>query len=130
MTLVDSSVENLATRDRADVTHADLADLLRRVQRERDQLDLLLDVTNAVVTQLDTQALFRAVAPAIRRCCSADAAALTLFDPEARVLRHHACDAPADFCASSEPSPPAERSLEGSASGLVFTTGRPRIFSL
>jgi GAF domain-containing protein len=26
--------------------------------------------------------------------------------------------------------PPIERSLEGSASGIVFTTGKPRIFSL
>jgi formate hydrogenlyase transcriptional activator len=100
------------------------------LQRERDQLDLLLDLTNAVVTQLDTQALFRAVAPAIRRVCSADAAALSLFDPEARVLRHQACDAPADFCTASEKPQPPPRSLEGSASGLVFTTGRPRIFSL
>ena len=57
------------------------------LQHERDQLDLLLDVTNAVVTQLDTRALFAAVAPALRRCCSADFAALTLFDPETRVLR-------------------------------------------
>ena len=29
------------------------------LQRERDQLDLLLDVTNAIVTHLDTRALFR-----------------------------------------------------------------------
>jgi formate hydrogenlyase transcriptional activator len=100
------------------------------LQRERDQLDLLLDVTNAVVTHLDTRALFRAVAPALRRCCSADIAALTLFDPEARVLRAHACDVPADFCPSSEPAPSFELSLDGSPSGVVFTTGRPQIFSL
>jgi len=100
------------------------------LKRERDQLDLLLDLTNAVVTQLDTQALFRAVAPAIRRVSSADAAALSLFDAEARVLRHHACDAPADFCTGSEQPQPPPRPLDASASGLVFTTGRPRIFSL
>jgi formate hydrogenlyase transcriptional activator len=98
------------------------------LQHERDRLDLLLDVTNAVVTQLDTRALFAAVAPALRRCCSADVARLALFDPEARVLRTHACDAPADFCPGSQEPPPAV-SLEGSPSGLVFTTGRPRIFS-
>jgi formate hydrogenlyase transcriptional activator len=100
------------------------------LQRERDQLNLLLDVTNAVVTQLDTRALFRAVAPALRQCCSADIAALTLFDPEARVLRAHACDVPADFCSSAEPAPSFELSLDGSPSGLVFTTARPEIFSL
>jgi formate hydrogenlyase transcriptional activator len=96
---------------------------------ERDQLDLLLEVTNAVVTQLDIRELFKAVSPALRRCCSADVAALTLFDREAHVLRKHACDVPADFCASSEPPPVVELSLDGSPSGLVFRTATPRIFS-
>src|SRR5918995_1395236 len=109
---------------------ADVEDLVETLQRERDQLQLLLDLTNAVVTHLDTRALFAAVAPALRRCCSADVAALTLYDPEARVLRHHACDAPDDFCMSPEAPPRMERSLDGSVSGFVFKTGRPRIFSL
>ena len=108
----------------------EVEDLVETLQRERDQLQLLLDVTNAVVTHLDTRALFAAVAPALRRCCGADAAALTLYDPDARVLRHHACDAPEDFCQSPEAPPRLERSIDGSVSGFVFKTGRPRIFSL
>jgi formate hydrogenlyase transcriptional activator len=97
------------------------------LQRERDQLDLLLDVTNAVVTHLDTKALFAAVAPALRRCCSADLAALTLFNEDTRVLRKHACDGGAHIL----PPQPArlDLSLDASASGLVFTTGQPRVFS-
>ena len=67
------------------------------LQRERDQLDLLLEVTNAVVTQLDTRALFLALAPALKRVCSAEFAALTLYDPEARVLRKHACQGPPEL---------------------------------
>ena len=109
---------------------ADTDDLLVTLQHERDQLALLLDVTNAVVTQLDTRELFRAIAPAIRRCSSADVAALALYDREAGVLRHHACDAPDDFCRDPKPPPELARTLDGSASGYVFTTGRPRIFSL
>ena len=106
-------------------------DLVLTLQRERDQLELLLDVTNAVVTHLDTRALFAAVAPALRRCCSADVAALALFDPESGTLRHHACDAPDNFCDSPEPPPPVvQRSLDGSASGVVFSSGKPRIFSM
>jgi formate hydrogenlyase transcriptional activator len=105
----------------------DLVDIL---QRERDQLELLLDVTNAVVTHLDTRALFAAVAPALRRCCSADVAALAVYDPEAGVLRHHVCDAPKDFCREADLEPSFDGSLEGSASGLVFRSGTPRIFSL
>jgi formate hydrogenlyase transcriptional activator len=100
------------------------------LQRDHDQLDLLLDITNTVVTQLDIRALFGAVAPALRRVCSADAAALTLFDREAGVLRKHACDAPDDFCASTNLTPPeiATVSLDGSPSGMTFTTGKPHIF--
>ena len=111
-------------------SNAQLTDLLTVLQRERDQLDLLLDVTNAVVTQLDTRELFRAVAPALRRCCSADVAALSVFDPEAGVLRHHVCDAPDDFCAASDVEIPTESTLGGSAAGHVFTTGKPRVFSI
>ena len=96
-------------------SNAQLTDLLTVLQRERDQLDLLLDVTNAVVTQLDTRELFRAVAPALRRCCSADVAALSVFDPEAGVLRHHVCDAPDNFCDSSDVPMSTESTLDGSA---------------
>jgi formate hydrogenlyase transcriptional activator len=110
-------------------SNAELTDLLTILQRERDQLDLLLDVTNAVVTQLDTRELFRAVAPALRRCVSADVAALSLFDPEAGVLRHHVCDAPEDFCDRSTVPMAAASTLDGSASGYVFKTGKPRVFS-
>jgi formate hydrogenlyase transcriptional activator len=111
-------------------SNAHLTDLLAVLQRERDQLDLLLDVTNAVVTHLDTRDLFRAVAPALRRCCSAHVAALSLFDPEAGVLRHHVCDAPDDFCTRSDVPIATESTLDGSASGHVFKTGQPRVFSL
>ncbi len=113
------------------VASAEVEELLVTLQRERDQLELLLDVTNAVVTQLDTRTLFAAVAPALRRFCSADVAALALFDRETGVLRHYACDAPEDFCPEPEERPKSiDRSLEGSASGIVFTTGKPRIFTL
>jgi formate hydrogenlyase transcriptional activator len=110
-------------------SNAELTDLLTVLQRERDQLDLLLDVTNAVVTHLDTRELFRAVAPALRRCVSADVAALSLYDPEAGVLRHHVCDAPDDFCERSNVPMATQSTLDGSASGYVFKTGRPRVFS-
>jgi formate hydrogenlyase transcriptional activator len=99
------------------------------LQRERDQLNLLLDLTNAVVTHLDTRALFASVAPALRRCCSADFAALTLFDPDARVLRKHACDRDG-VMPPIRPVPVVEHSLDSSPSGLVFKSGTPRIFSL
>jgi formate hydrogenlyase transcriptional activator len=99
----------------------------RTLERERDQLDLLLDVTNAVITQLDTRALFRAVAPALKRCCGADLASLTLFDPKTRTLRKHVCDGPSDRRADP---PPAEDQPLDSPTGQVFTSGKPRVFRL
>ena len=104
-------------------------DLLAVLQRERDQLDLLLDLTNAVVSQLDTRELFRAVAPAIRRCVNADVAALSVYDEDAGVLRHHVCDAADDFCNEPGPPPPTESTLDDSATGYVFKTKQPAIFS-
>ena len=98
------------------------------LQRERDQLDVLLDVTNAVVTQLDTRALFRAVAPALRRSCSADVAALTLYDPETRLLKKHVCEGPSG-CDGREGVEAPGLTLDASPSGVVFTSGRPRIFT-
>jgi formate hydrogenlyase transcriptional activator len=112
-------------------SNARLTDLLAVLQQERDQLDLLLDVTNAVVTHLDTRELFKAVAPAIRRCCSADVASLSLYDPEAGVLRHHVCDAPDSFRACPDaPGVPQSSTLDGSAAGYVFKTATPRVFSI
>jgi formate hydrogenlyase transcriptional activator len=96
------------------------------LRRERDQLDLLLDVTNAIVTQLDTRALFLALAPALKRVCSAEFAALTLYDPDARVLRKHVCQGPPELAGIG--SPTTEIPVDASLSGLVFRGGEPRIF--
>jgi formate hydrogenlyase transcriptional activator len=119
--LVAAAVENAINLDTVRRQQAALQD-------ERDQLDLLLDVTNAVVSQLDTRALFRAVAPALRRVCGADMAALTLYDPEARVLRKHACDAGGRDAPELIPKA-VEHSLDRSPSGLVFRERRPRLFT-
>ena len=96
------------------------------LRRERDQLDLLLEVTNAIVTQLDTRALFLALAPALKRVCSAEFAALTIYDADARVLRKHVCQGPPELAGIG--SPTTEMPVDASLSGLVFRSGEPRIF--
>ena len=133
-TALESDVFEGSTHTFVDVasvlaSNANLTDLLAVLERERDQLDLLLEVTNAVVTQLDTRELFRAIAPAIRRCVNADVAALSVYDAEAGVLRHHVCDGPANFAAAADVPPPSQSTLDGSAAGHVFKTGQPRAFS-
>ncbi len=97
------------------------------LQRERDQLDLLLEVTNAIVTQLDTRALFKALAPALKRCCSAEFASLSIYDAEARVLRKHVCDGPPGLAGIR--GGVTELPVDASLSGRVFRSGEPRIFT-
>ncbi len=53
-----------------------------------------------------------------------------LFDAEAGVLRHHVCDAPDDFCRVRRAAKRRPSTLDGSASGIVFKTGKPRVFPL
>jgi formate hydrogenlyase transcriptional activator len=96
------------------------------LQRERDQLDVLLEVTNAVVTHLDTRALFVALAPALKRVCSAEFAALSLFDPETRLLRKHACQGPPELAGIAGGC--IETTVDTSLAGQVFLSGEPRIF--
>jgi formate hydrogenlyase transcriptional activator len=98
------------------------------LQRERDQLDLLLDVTNAIVTQLDTRALFLALAPALKRVCSAEFASLSIHDPDARVLRKHVCQGPPELAGIKAP-PLLEVPVDASLTGEVFRSGEPRIFT-
>jgi formate hydrogenlyase transcriptional activator len=98
------------------------------LQRERDQLDLLLDVTNAIVTQLDTKALFLALAPALKRVCSAEFASLSIYHPDARVLRKHVCQGPPELARIAAP-PLVEVPVDTSLTGEVFLTGAPRIFT-
>ena len=96
------------------------------LQHERDQLDVLLEVTNAVVTHLDTRALFLALAPALKRVCSAEFAALSLFDPETRLLRKHACQGPPELAGIAGGC--IETTVDTSLAGQVFLSGEPRIF--
>jgi formate hydrogenlyase transcriptional activator len=96
------------------------------LQRERDQLDVLLEVTNAVVTHLDTRALFLALAPALKRVCNAEFAALSLFDPETRLLRKHACQGPPELAGIGGGC--IETTVDTSLAGQVFLSGEPRIF--
>jgi formate hydrogenlyase transcriptional activator len=114
------------------IENAESLETVRRQQaaleQGRDRLNLLLEVTNAVVKELDTRALFSAVAPALRHAVGADAASLALYDRETRRLRVHACDLPGDIAV--EMPPVVELSLEGSPAGVVYRTGEPRIFNL
>jgi formate hydrogenlyase transcriptional activator len=60
---------------------ADVSRLRDELRDERDRLQLLLDVTQAVVAHLDLRGLFRAIAAGLRRVVPAEYVSLALYDP-------------------------------------------------
>jgi formate hydrogenlyase transcriptional activator len=63
-------------------------------QQVQDQLKLILDLTNQVVSNLEFQDLLRATSASVRRVMRCDAAAVMLAEAEGTHLRIHALDYP------------------------------------
>jgi len=81
------AVENVLNYEAAQCYQSELA-------RERDRLRVVLDVTNAMVGNLDLRQLFRAVSELLRRLIRHEYASLVLIDPEKGQLRLEALDFP------------------------------------
>jgi formate hydrogenlyase transcriptional activator len=60
----------------------------------QERLNLLLDLTNGVVSKLDLRELLREVCASIRRMMQCDGVGVTLPDPETRELHLYAFDVP------------------------------------
>ncbi|MBZ5564613.1 MAG: sigma 54-interacting transcriptional regulator [Acidobacteriia bacterium] len=95
-----------------------------QLARERDRLRLLLEVNNAVVSNLDLHQLMVAIAGCLRRVLHHDYTALSLYDPSASQLRLHALHFPrGKGLVQEEMLLP----LEGTAAGEVFTSRQPML---
>ena len=81
------AVENVLNYEAAQCYQGELA-------RERDRLRMVLDVTNAMVANLDLRELFRAVSELLRRLIRHEYASLVLVDPAKGQLRLEALDFP------------------------------------
>ena len=92
------------------------------LQSKNDRLQLLLDVTNQVVSNLELRDLLRAVSHDVRRVMQCDYAGLSLPDAENKQLRLYAVDFPEGkgFLQEDLVYP-----IEGSPSGTVFRTMKP-----
>ncbi|HWO01834.1 MAG TPA: hypothetical protein VNS63_21445 [Blastocatellia bacterium] len=66
----------------------------QQLAKERDQLRLLLDVSNAVVSTLDLRELLTTVAACLRRVMSHGYASLALYDYDSNTLQIHALNFP------------------------------------
>ena len=100
--------------------------LEQQVTRERDRLKLLLDVNNAVVSQLSLAELFREIPASVRAAMQCHAACLSLPDAAAQTLRVHGLDFPdgRGYLQEEMVLP-----VEGSSPGGAFLSGKPVIFA-
>jgi formate hydrogenlyase transcriptional activator len=64
----------------------------QQLRRERDRLQLLLDVNNSVTATLDLRELFQVITSSLRQIISYDGAGLTIYDLEYKQLRVYALD--------------------------------------
>ena len=92
------------------------------LQAERDRLQLLLEVTNQVVSNLDLRDLLRAVSASVRRMMQCDAVGVALADCDGRHLRIHALDFPESKGTLQEEH---EIPIGESHLGTAFQTGQP-----
>ena len=94
----------------------------QQLARERDRLRLLLDVNNALVSNLGLHDLLTAIADCVQRVMHHDFTALTLYEPATSQLRLHALHFPkGKGLVHEEMLVP----LEGTAAGEVFATRKP-----
>lgn len=79
-----------------DAQHVEDSERARaELQSKRDQLELLLEVTNRTVSNLDQREVLRAISGSIRRVLELDGAGVLLRDPADNQLHIYALDFPA-----------------------------------
>jgi formate hydrogenlyase transcriptional activator len=93
-----------------------------QLRQERDRLNLLLEVNNAVVSALNLRELLNAVSASLRRLMQHEYASLSLYDAERQRLYIHALDFPVSKGLLQEG---LWVPVEGSPTGRALTSGRP-----
>jgi formate hydrogenlyase transcriptional activator len=93
-------------------------------QQVQDQLKLILDLTNQVVSNLEFHDLLRAASASVRQVMHCDAAAIMLADAEGALLRVHALDYPESRGIFTEG---ALVPIEGSLPGESFKSRKPMV---
>jgi formate hydrogenlyase transcriptional activator len=91
-------------------------------QREKERLELLLDLTNTLVANLELRDLLRALAASVRRVMRCEGVGVFLPEAAGHQLRLYALDYPDTKGFSQEESLVP---LDGSLAGQAFRTGKP-----
>lgn len=105
------------------VLHSESAQSYQReLARERDRLRMMLEVTNALVSNLERRELLAAIAATLRSVIPHDYTSLALYDHESGRLRLHALDFPRNSGLIQEEM---EGPLEGSPAGEAILRRKP-----
>jgi formate hydrogenlyase transcriptional activator len=113
------AVENVLNYEAAQCYQGELA-------RQRDRLQVVLDVTNAMVANLDLRELFQAVSESLRRLIRHEYASLVLVDPAKGQLRLEALDFPGG---NSQIHEVQLASLEDSPAAGAMRTRQPLLWN-
>lgn len=116
--LVAVAVENA-------LNYQDAVQLQQEVAHERDRMKLLLDVNNAVVSNLSLTELFKVIPSRVRLAMQCDGACLSLPDFQGQKLEIHGLDFPEGrgFLQEEMQVP-----MEGTSPGKAFRTGEPVLY--
>ncbi|HEY2120206.1 MAG TPA: sigma 54-interacting transcriptional regulator [Candidatus Acidoferrum sp.] len=90
-------------------------------QLAQERLELILELTNQVVSNLEFKELLRTISASVRRVMRGDAAAIMLPDPDGKHLRVFALDYPENRGVFTEVS---LAPIEGTMPGEAFKTGK------
>ena len=93
-----------------------------RLELERGRLRLLLEVNNAVVSNIELRPLFAAITASLRKVIQHEYTSLALYDADSRRLRLHVLDFPEGkgFIQEGMQAP-----IDDSPGGLAFTARKP-----
>ncbi|HKR12161.1 MAG TPA: sigma 54-interacting transcriptional regulator [Pyrinomonadaceae bacterium] len=108
------AVDNALNFERARAAEQEIR---RRFERER----LMLEINNAVVSQLTLKELVRVVSSCLRKVLQPDVTGISLYDPETNQFRAYMFDMPDNFPPIEEGTP---MPLEGTVGGMAFISGR------
>jgi len=95
-----------------------------QLARERDRLQVLLEVNNVLITTRELPELFRGIVATLERVIHHDYTSLALLDPATGLLRIHAVDFPGN---QSIFKPETTVPRDNSPAGRAIATGRPLV---
>src|SRR6266403_785071 len=95
-----------------------------QLARERDRLQVLLEVNNVLVTSRELPEVFRGIVSTLERVIHHDYTSLALLDPATGLLRIHALDFPGN---QSIFKPETTVPRDNSPAGRAIATGRPLV---